>query len=139
MNRKFEVIQFRAKHVRQIQPDASPEMIELAEWGEIGGRGFTACISGNPIGAAGIVVHREGMGEAWALFSPVIKRFPKSLFIAVKKGLEEIIEERQDLITLVSIVQGDDRQAVNFLKHLLFEPNGKVIYERRLRDNGSMR
>lgn len=124
------MIPYRARHVALIKPDVSDEWQELALRAQDEGRGYTACLEGDPIGCAGVRVINPGVGEAWALFSPLIRTMPKTLFKAVRTGLDEIIAEEK-LKKLVSIVDMEDKAALRFMAHLGFSPK-RLIVERTL-------
>ena len=124
------MIPFRARHVPLIKPDVSDEWQQLALEAQEEGRGYTACLMGDPIGCAGVRVHANNSGEAWALFSPLIKKLPLSLFRAVSKGLNEIIAEEK-LTKVWSIVDPKDEAACRFMTHLGFGV-AKHLYEREI-------
>ena len=128
---ELQIIPFRARHVSVIAPNVSEEMMILAECAERTGRGYTGCLLGDPVGCAGVAIQRAGMGECWALFSPIIKTMPLSLFRAVKKGLDEIILESR-LTTLYAVVEPTDKSAARFMEHLGFEMK-KHLYYREVR------
>lgn len=125
---EIKVIPFRARHVPLIRPDVGPEWIELAETAQEHGRGYTACLLGDPIGCAGIRVHGNGIGEAWALFSPLLKTMPKALFKNVRHGMLEIIAEEK-LKTVWALVDPEDETAQQFMERLGFRMK-HWIYER---------
>lgn len=125
-----QIIPFRARHVPLIKPEAGKEWLELAEAAQENGRGYTACLLGDPIGAAGVRLHAQGIGEAWALFSPLIKAMPKSLFKSVSKGLNEIIAEEK-LTKIWALVDPEDETAQQFMEHLGFRMK-HWIYEREV-------
>jgi len=127
---EIQIIPFRARHVPLIRPDAGPEWIDLAEEAQEGGRGYTACLLGDPIGAAGVRVHGNGIGEAWALFSPLLKTMPKALFKNVSKGLNEIIVEEK-LKKIWALVDPEDEIAQRFIERLGFHMK-HWIYEKEL-------
>lgn len=128
---ELQIIPFRARHVTSIAPLVSDEMKALATMAQTQGRGFTGCILGEPVGCAGIVVQRAGMGEAWALFSPILKTMPLSLYRAVKRGMDEIVLEMH-LTKLYAVVEPGDERAANFMRHLGFEMK-KHLYYREVR------
>jgi len=94
-------------------------MRQLALVGQNAGHAFTACALGRPIGAAGVTLQIAGRGQAWAIFSPLIRNRPVSLFRAVKHGLEEIIAETK-VKKLYAVVDQDDEAAKRFMTHLGF-------------------
>ena len=127
---KFQIIPFRARHLSLIAPIVSPEMLELGRSAEQTGRGFTACLLGNPIGAAGVAIQRPGLGEAWALFSPLIRSRKLELYRAVASGLKEIIQETR-IKKIYAVIQPNDEAAVRFIEHLGFKLSGH-LYEKFL-------
>ena len=84
-------------------------------------RGYTGCLLGDPIGCGGVRVDKENrIGEVWALFSPLVKALPLSLFRIASRGLAEVIEE-ENLVLVWSIVDPRNDAAVRFVRHLGFE------------------
>jgi hypothetical protein len=128
---KIQVIPFRARHIPLIKPDVSEEWQELALTAQEHGRGYTACLRGDPIGAAGVRVLNSTTGEAWALFSPRIKTLPFSLYRSVSKGLNEIIAEEK-LKKVWALVNPDDEAALRFMQHLGFAMS-RHLYELEVR------
>ena len=66
----------------------------IAQWTGMG-LGFTAFVNGRPICAGGVVLLRQGVGEAWALTTPlveahrlVVARFAMVGLPAIVKALE---------------------------------------------------
>jgi hypothetical protein len=115
----------------EINPAVSEDMLRLAEIAESRAWAWTAMLLGQPVGAAGVAIS-DGRGEAWALFSPVIKTLPVGLYKAVGQGLAEIKAE-SGVSLIVATVAAEDAQAGRFLKHLGFDLT-KHWYEWRTAD-----
>ena len=130
---KIGVIPFRAKHLAEIEPGVTEAMIMLGQLAECSGSAYTAVLCGDPIGAAGIAVVKPGVGEAWSLLSPMIKRFPVALHKAVKTRIPEIMA-RHGLRRVHMTVDPWDVAAIRWAECLGFEREGLM---RRFGDNGA--
>lgn len=65
-------------------------MYRMAWRAQESGPAFTACLYGHAIGAAGVSIQKPGVGEAWTIFTPLLKRmFPLTMHKLVKKLLIE--------------------------------------------------
>lgn len=95
-------------------------MKKLAQYCEANGYGYTACLAGVPIGAAGLALHDYNVGEAWAYFSPRIKDFPLSLYRAVAAGFAEARAKAGKLETIFCYIDPADETAQRFIKRLGF-------------------
>lgn len=116
---EIQLIKFKARHIREMAPDLTdPAFLELAELAEESG-GYTACLLGDPIAAAGIAVGPNGLGQAWAYFTPVMKQFPLRMARMVRRCMDEIIIEK-NIHTVFSLVQPHDKVALAFMEHLGF-------------------
>jgi hypothetical protein len=129
---KIQLIPFRARHVALIRPDVDPAMMALAQAAERSGRGYTACLMGDPIGCAGVWMHGKD-GQVFSYFSPLLKRMPVQLFKAAKRGLAEVIEELKPE-SLYARIDENDQAAVRFITRLGFDPTHR-IYERTFQWN----
>lgn len=115
---QLQIIPFKARHVQVIKPDASVEMLNLAKIAEAKGYAFTGCLMGDPIGAAGIAIQHPGVGEAWTLFSPLLKaQFRVTLLRMVRKLINDVTEEAQ-LRDIYCYVLPDDLKAQEFVEEL---------------------
>lgn len=126
---KFQIIPFRVRHVKLIRPDASDDMMALALAAERSGRAYTACLVGDPIGAAGVWMHGQE-GQVWTLFSPLIKRQPVQLYKLVREKLEEVTNEFKPRLLYARCIRTDP-QAVRFLQRLGFDIAPYDYYERK--------
>ena len=135
---QLQVIPFRARHIPEIRPDVDESMKRLAAIAEDRGWAWTACLLGTPVGAAGVAIEpapkgeRPERGEAWALFSPVVKTMPISLYKAVSKGLAEVKAETR-VKYIAAIVEPGDAAAGRFMRHLGFNL-AKHLYDWRSAD-----
>jgi hypothetical protein len=115
----------------------SEEWRQLALTAQELGCGYTACLLGDPIACAGMRIDAaDRTGEAWSLFSPVIKAMPLSLFRIVSKGLNEVIAEEK-LKLVWSIIDPNNETAVRFIRHLGFERHLRLtsfqdLYEKHI-------
>jgi len=75
------------------------------------------------IGAAGVIRFCPGVGEAWALNSVHVLRYPKAFYRAVKEGLDESIE-RLKLHRVQAVVAANHPRAHRWIKALGFEFEG---------------
>jgi hypothetical protein len=87
------------------------------------GLGYTLMVDDRIIAAAGVVRLLPGSGEAWALVTPLIHRYPIAFFRAVRESLESIILELK-LHRVQSTVKVNDKRSVKFLIKLGFEIEG---------------
>ena len=109
----MEIITFKAVHAWDFPPQngfTRAGMLAMAKRLEASGPGFTAMDNGTPIGAAGICLYWEGVGEAWTLFSLELKRQPILLTRTVKRVLNDVIKA-MDLHRVQIAVRAD--QEVN--------------------------
>jgi hypothetical protein len=91
---QLKLIPFRARHVKEIYPEAPEAMLEIGELAQdCSGYALTACYLGQPIGAGGIVVQRPGVADAWTLFTPMLKTLPFFLHRTVKIELCTVIKK----------------------------------------------
>jgi len=102
----IQIIPFRARHVLDIKPDAGPRMLWMAQSAEQSGPAWTAMLYGQAIGAGGVSIQRPGIGEAWTLFSPRIKRYPLFMHRFCKQFTDDAIKTLDEIYTVCS---GDDR------------------------------
>jgi hypothetical protein len=104
-------------------------MRELANFAQERGHAFTACLLGNPIGAAGITMTSINSGQAWAVFSPLLKTAPIALFKACKHGIDGVIAET-GIKKIYAVAPIDDKVACRFMRHLGFPPPTLYLHER---------
>lgn len=116
---RLQLIPFRARHVPLILPEVPPEIMERALAAEKYGDGFTACLYGDPIGAAGLSMHDDNVGELWAMFSPLIKTMPVSLYKLSKQKLADVIVKHKPK-EIWARACPEDEAAQRFLEHLGF-------------------
>lgn len=143
---ELQVIQFRAAHIPIINPNASTELLDAALLMEMESnedesttptvvcRAATLCLGSVPIACAGVRIVSHRVGEAWAIFSPLSKRFPVGLFKAVSSGLEKIIADlRSEMDRLIALVDPKDEAAQRFMEHLGFpKEERKFLYKREI-------
>lgn len=89
----MEIIPFKAVHAWDFPPQngfTRAGMVAMAKRLEASGPGFTAMDNGRPLGAAGICLYWEGVGEAWTLLSPEIKQQRIWLTRTVKRVLNDL-------------------------------------------------
>lgn len=132
---ELKLIEFRAAHISIINPNASMELLDAALLAEMKSTATTMCMGSVPIACAGVRIVSHRVGEAWAMFSPLSKRFPVGLFKAVSRGLEKIIaEHRSEMDRLIALVDTKDDAAQRFMEHLGFpKEERKFLYQRELK------
>lgn len=113
------MIPFRARHVKEIRPDADEELLRMAWIGQETGPAYTAFLLGRAIGAAGVSIQKPGKGEAWAIFSDTIAAFPFFLHRRIKREIVRIFE-RENLTAIYALCRGDSRET-KWLKALGFK------------------
>jgi hypothetical protein len=116
---KLQIIPFRARHLQEVKPDVEAPMLEVAEYAEHHGWSYTGCVCGIKIGCAGIAMERNGVGQLWAVFSPMIKNMRFQLFRECRRLLlKNIADHRDEIEVLYALVDDGDEQAENFVRHL---------------------
>lgn len=115
---RFQIIPFRPRHVRWIKPDATESMIKLAEYAAENGFSYTACLLGTPIGAAGMCLKEANTAELWAMFTPMFKSMPVTLYRAVIEKFAETRAKIGPLEKLYAIVDPGDEAAIRFVKRI---------------------
>lgn len=130
---KLQIIPFRVRHLAEINPTLSAKAMAIARRAEECGIAWTACLLGDPVGAAGMEIGPNGIAQVWTEFSPLIKTMPKAFFQATRNYLEKAIAEHSPE-TLQAIVDENDDSAVRFIEHLGFpRKERKFLYERKIR------
>lgn len=102
----IQIIPFRVRHVLEIKPHADERTVQMALLAEATGPAFTGCLYGRAIGAGGVSIQQPGIGEAWTMFNPLIKRFPLSLHRTIKEHLERIMPMLDEVW---SVCDGDEK------------------------------
>lgn len=125
------MIPFRARHALIIKPFMNLRLQHLCITAQDKSRAWTGCMLGDPIGAAGIKLGDDHAGEAWALFSPLIKRYPLFLFRELKTRIERVVAEEK-LTRVWSVVDEDDPAAIRLIGRLGFEDTGLKLFEREI-------
>lgn len=67
--------------------------LEYAEFYARKGPAFTGWYGDKPIACAGIVTFWKGVGEGWALTSPLVAKFPCAFHRGIRKKLDELTTE----------------------------------------------
>jgi hypothetical protein len=86
---------------------------------------YTIIVDEKIVACAGVYVTILGTGEAWTLFSNDLYKYPKSIYKAIKEGLERVIEEKK-LRRVQAQVGFDNSTAQSFIKHLGFTYEGTM-------------
>jgi len=107
-----------------ISPFVDENIMELGKIAERLGWAKTGMLCGDPVGAAGVTIKSDfpgqaPRGEVWALFSPIVKCMPKSLYVAAMRGLAEVKKET-GITQMWALCQPQDEAAARFLQHLGF-------------------
>jgi len=132
---RFQIIPFRPRHVRLILPDATDSMITRAEYAVENGFSYTACLLGTPIGAAGMCFKEANTAELWAMFTPLFKSMPITLYRAVREKYAEAMSKAPELERIYAIVDPRDETAIRFVQHLGLKMTNHV-YEVEVKSHG---
>ncbi len=126
---KIEVVDYNPSHVDEImsrhpRPREArfSKMLVWGRWKEIWRKAdmaFTLIADSEIVGCAGIVPLNNELGEAWAVLSSLMKKYPKAAFKATKTGLENIIKSYK-LTKIQCFVEPDFNEAIHFMYHLGF-------------------
>ena len=124
----IQTIPYKPEHARQINLRA----VELAHGDKDfyssltrTGPAFTLTVDSEPIGCAGIEIYWPGFGEAWGLFGIYVYQYPIAIFKAVKKGLADIMNQK-NLSRVQAVAMKDFKAAAKFLERLGFEYEGEM-------------
>lgn len=123
----LQIIPFRARHVPLINPSVSAEMMELAELAESHGHAWTACILGDPVASAGMVLQVGGSAEVWTILSPLVKCYPLQLCKQIKAHLEMTIAELKPT-RVYAVIDPNSETAKRFVELFGFRMS-KHIYD----------
>jgi RimJ/RimL family protein N-acetyltransferase len=92
----IEVIPFKCEHAYSLKDYMSLLQVHSVEaYGrllEADATAFTGVCDGRVIGAAGVHPIHEGVGQAWALLSPEVRRAKFFLHREVKRRMRELLE-----------------------------------------------
>lgn len=122
----IKIIPFRVEHALELKESG---IIEGNYWcnfdadaklAQLLGPGYTAKVDGEIIACAGIRLFWQGVGEAWALFSPKVKDLKLSALRNTRQYLALIIA-RNELRYVQATPKIDFPAGINFLQHLGFE------------------
>jgi hypothetical protein len=129
----FKVVPFTVEHFNQmtLKPDMKAETDLIPEYDNYlknyvrQGYAYTLIREedGAIVWASGVLLHYPGMGECWALTTPLIHKYPKTVARVVRKILFEIIINNK-LFRVQVTCKAKDKRAVKFLKFLGFEIEG---------------
>ena len=101
-----------------------------------GGPGYTLLIDEKVVGCGGVVLTQWQCGEAWTLFSTLFFKHYRTAYKAIKKNLENIIED-ENLRRVQSLIHPEHEEAKRFIIHLGFQcegllrkygPNGEDLF-----------
>jgi hypothetical protein len=97
----IEIVQYEPHHIDEIMKHPRKWEIKTSQhpdwdkWKDIwrnGGPAYSLRADGEVIAAAGVLVE-DGVGEAWAVISDCTNRYAKSIYAAIKRGLDHIPRE----------------------------------------------
>ena len=95
---KLQAVPFRARHVRDIIPNASDEVMRKAQRAEETGPAWSGFLYGRAFIAAGVSINQEmRIGEAWSLSSPIAKGYPLFVHREVKRQLDRIVKSLDEI------------------------------------------
>jgi len=126
MANKVEIKPYRMEDALQILTE--PEDIAFAKLNEVAGPGFTGMLDGKVLGCGGIRIN--GLGEAWAVFSPEAKGMKKELLRQSKERFKDMIK-LNNLWQIIATTKDISPQQANFLEHLGFEKTECYIYNKK--------
>ena len=101
------------------------------------GPAFTLEHGGILIGSAGVVRKCAGVGEAWAVTSEAIHRYPLATVKAVRWWLERILEV-EDLHRLEVSCLADFEPGLKFIESIGFPRETRVLLEQALPDKSDL-
>jgi hypothetical protein len=102
------------------------------------GPSYTLVIDDQIVGCAGVIIPKEGFGEAWMVLSSLFYKYKKECFKAVQNKLDQIIRKWK-LRRVQALVMTDFPEAEHWLRHLglknetpegmkRFGPSGEDMY-----------
>lgn len=89
------------------------------------GPAFTGYAHDKIIAAGGIVVMWKGVGEAWALTSPLVRQYPIFFTRTIRNYLNGLIITHK-FERVQSVVQKDYEMAIRWIEALGFKPEGEM-------------
>jgi len=127
----IEVIAYEPKHAIEIKVRPHDEALkgseEYAKWAEINaiGGAFSGRrkSDGKIMACAGIRVLWPGVGEAWAIFSDEVEKYPKEAYVLVAHFALQLIKDF-GLKRLQAYCDTDNPLAVKYLENLGFKREG---------------
>lgn len=89
------------------------------------GPAWTGTVDGDVIGAGGVHLFWDGVGEAWVELSPKAVNHAKSVFRAIKRGLQ-IVWTAHTMKRIQATARVDMPSAHRLLEHLGFVREGRL-------------
>jgi RimJ/RimL family protein N-acetyltransferase len=133
---KIEIITYKREHAYDIldrnvrECDVwltnAPDWEKWAVGWETSGPSYTLVIDDQIVACAGVVLMNYNRGEAWTLFSPLINKYPKTCFKAIRDELRGIVSEH-GLKRVQALVRPGLEVAERFVEHLGFEKEGVLV------------
>ena len=130
---KIDIIPYDPAHARKIiethPRDQEQWLVNFKDfdvWAKgwaMAGPGFSMTIDGEIIACAGVTLLGYGKGEAWSLLSSLFYKYKKTVYKAIKIGLDMIINENNLRRVQVPIFC-DFTQGRNLVEHLGFKFEG---------------
>jgi hypothetical protein len=121
---KATLVPFQAWHAKHIDSNVSEAFKRMAPFYEAmhmkNGESYTALLGDHPMGAGGILILREGIGDAWMLLSPLIRSMPLFLSRTTRRMHKEIAA-RFDLRRIQMSVDARDEAAFKWAVFLGFQ------------------
>lgn len=122
-----EIIPFELEHALELDLREHEKKMqktdEFRAWAEANlslGPSFSGVVDGKVVGCGGVRILWNGVGEAWAIFSKDIIKYPKEAYYYINKFLHIIIKD-QNLHRVQAYVRTDVNIAVKYIENLGFK------------------
>jgi L-amino acid N-acyltransferase YncA len=130
---KIELVKYQAVHgydilgrnvkEQNLQLSRYPDWENTIKAWEAAGPSFTLLVEDKIVGSAGVVLHSEGRGEAWALLSSLFFNYKKTSLKYIKNKLS-VIAENYSLRRVQILVDPNNLKALIFAERLGFQQEG---------------
>ena len=133
--RKYRLVDIETMEPRQSElkaPDFLEEERAINKL-RLSGPAFTMWRTGAarfPYGAAGVIVYRQGQGEAWFRGSLKLECASNRIkWICAKRVLERLRTAAQDysLVRVQATIRSSDARAIKFIEWLGFQHEGRLV------------
>ncbi len=130
----IDLIEYEPNHINEIMKNPREWELKIShhpDWGgwkefrKTQGPAYTLLVDGQPIGSGGVIIMDNNIGEAWMVWSNVMKIYQKSIYRTIKRILDVIISEFR-LFGVQAFVDPQFDLAKHFMKHLGFIEDGPI-------------